>query len=133
MINIIIYIMAARIDAAVFGSLIRCCLIVYAVCVVCVKTCSQARHAYSQSTLLNIGLRCQINVTCLFHHAHNIPQDIARPPGSAWIVFGPGRRRRRCRERLQKRGCRGGLLAQLKSNHTSHRYQPFFFFFFHQR
>lgn len=36
-----------------------------------------------------------------FHRTNNIPPDIARPPGSPWVVVGPERRRR---EGKQKRG-----------------------------
>ncbi|KAK1893548.1 Protein translocase subunit SecA 1 [Dissostichus eleginoides] len=43
-----------------------------------------------------------------------IPDEVARSPGSPWIVVGTGRRRRRRRERKQKRGCRSGLLLRLR-------------------
>lgn len=59
----------------------------------------------------NVGIQQNTDVTGDFHRTHNIP-DISRTPGSPWIVFGSGKRRRR--ERKQKRGCRLGLLARLK-------------------
>ncbi|KAK1901194.1 A disintegrin and metalloproteinase with thrombospondin motifs 7 [Dissostichus eleginoides] len=47
-----------------------------------------------------------------FQRNHNIPDEVARSPGSPWIVVGPGRRRRRRRERKQKRGCRHEVQRQ---------------------
>ena len=88
-------------------------MLVFFVFLVCLRTWCEAKHFYSHTELL-IGLRCQVAVTSDFQWNHNIPLDIARPPESPWIVVGPSKRRRRRKERKQKRGCRAGLLAQLR-------------------
>ncbi|KAI4785805.1 hypothetical protein KUCAC02_037538 [Chaenocephalus aceratus] len=64
--------------------------------------------------LFDIGMSCRSDITADFHRTNNIPEDIARPLGSPWIVFGPVKQRRRRRERKQKRACRAGLLARLR-------------------
>lgn len=69
---------------------------------------------YSRSDLINIGLRCTLRVSSDFHRAFNIPDEIARPAGSPWIVVGSGRSCRRRRERKRRRGCRAGLVRRLK-------------------
>ncbi len=81
---------------------------------VCFLFVASVKHNYSHQDLLDIGFQHKITVTHDFYRTHNIPKDIARPPGSPWIVVGPGRRRRRRRERKQKQGSRAGLLARLR-------------------
>ncbi|KAK1875851.1 Serine--tRNA ligase [Dissostichus eleginoides] len=104
--------MAARSDAAAHGSLFWLCTVCF-LCV-CVNTLEQATYIYSCMDLFDIGMSCRSDITADFHRTNNIPEDIARPPGSPWIVFGPVKQRRRRRERKQKRGCRAGLLARLR-------------------
>ena len=73
---------------------------------------------YSRLDLLDIGFQLKfmekMTISSDFHRTHNIPEEIARPAGSPWIVIGSGRRRRWRRERKQRRGCRAGLLARLR-------------------
>ncbi|CAG6018054.1 unnamed protein product [Menidia menidia] len=69
---------------------------------------------YSRLDLLDIGFKLKMTISRDFHRTHNIPDEIARPAGSPWIVIGSGRRRRRRCERKQKRGCRAGLLLKLR-------------------
>lgn len=57
-----------------------------------------------------------MTISSNFHCSHNIPYEIARSPGSPWIVIGLGRRRRRHCERKKKRGCKAGLLTRLRKN-----------------
>ncbi|KAK1889582.1 Imidazoleglycerol-phosphate dehydratase [Dissostichus eleginoides] len=105
--------MAARSDAAAHGSLFWLCTVCFLF--VCVTTLEQATYIYSRMDLFDIGMSCRSDITADFHRTNNIPEDIARPPGSPWIVFGPVKQRRRRRERKQKRGCRAGLLARLRN------------------
>lgn len=72
-------------------------------------------YMYSRQELIDIGLRCSMDITSDFQRSHNIPDYIARPAESPWVCF-PSRRRRRRRERKQKRGCRAGFRARLKRN-----------------
>ncbi|KAK1904684.1 Proteinase R [Dissostichus eleginoides] len=104
--------MAARSDAAAHGSLFWLCTVCFLF--VCVNTLEQATYIYSRMDLFDIGMSCRSDITADFHRTNNIPEDIARPPGSPWIVFGPVKQRRRRRERKQKRGCHAGLLARLR-------------------
>ncbi|KAK1905302.1 NADH-ubiquinone oxidoreductase 75 kDa subunit mitochondrial [Dissostichus eleginoides] len=104
--------MAARSDPAAHGSLFWLCTVCFLF--VCVNTLEQATYIYSRMDLFDIGMSCRSDITADFHRTNNIPEDIARPPGSPWIVFGPVKQRRRRRERKQKRGCRAGLLARLR-------------------
>jgi len=75
---------------------------------------SRANSTYSRQDLLIIGLQRNQAVTSEFLHSRNIPEEIARTPGSPWMVVGPGKCRRRRRYRKQKRGCRSGLLVRLR-------------------
>ncbi|KAI4793196.1 hypothetical protein KUCAC02_032878, partial [Chaenocephalus aceratus] len=60
---------------------------------------------------LSIGLQCNVAITSAFSHSRNIPEEIARTPGSPWSVVGSTRHRSR-RSRKQERGCRSGQLAK---------------------
>ncbi|KAK0137703.1 hypothetical protein N1851_026097 [Merluccius polli] len=71
-------------------------------------------RTYTRQTLLSIRDQHQIPVSSDFHHTHNIPDEIARPPGSPPIVVRSRRRRRGRRERKQKRGCRSGIMLRLR-------------------
>ena len=77
---------------------------------------TQGNNCYSRQALLDVGFHRKSPVTADFHCHNNIPDEIARPPGSPWIVISCGRRRRRRRERKQKRGRRSGLLARLRKD-----------------
>ncbi|GLD68261.1 collagen alpha-1(XXVIII) chain-like protein [Lates japonicus] len=46
--------------------------------------------------MIDIGLQFNTEVTSAFTWAHNIPREIARPPGAPWIVVRPSGRRFRC-------------------------------------
>lgn len=108
--------MAAHTDAAAHGSPYQCfflCFLCVFVCTFCTHT--SAFYLYTRHDLVDIGYRHKIAVTSNFHHQHNIPDELVRPPGSPWIVVGSGKRRRRRRERKQKRGRRSGLLLKLKN------------------
>ncbi len=107
--------MAARMSAAAFGSPVRClCFMYVLLCMlICAKFC-QAKQVYSRQELINIGLQSRMAITADFQRANSIPADIAKPPGSTWIVIGCVKQRRRRKERKQKRGCRAGLLARLR-------------------
>lgn len=76
---------------------------------------AHANIRYNRQELLDIGFQHKLPVLREFQRDHNIPDKVARSPGSPWIVVGPGRRRRRRRERKQKRGCRSGLLLRLRN------------------
>lgn len=54
------------------------------------------------------------NITTHYLRMYNIIEDITRSLGSPWIVLGFVRRRGRCKERKQKRGCRAVLLTRLR-------------------
>ncbi len=105
--------MAVHTYAVALGSPFLCILM----CLLCVW-CSytHTNWIYSRQDLLDIGFQYKVPISSDFHHEHNIPMEAARPPGSPWIVFGHGKRRRRRREHKQKRGCRAGLLAKLRKN-----------------
>lgn len=77
-------------------------------------TIGSANIRYTSQNLMDIGDQHQIPISRVFHHTHNIPDDIARLPGSPWIVVGSRRRRRRRRERKQKRGRRSGVMLRLR-------------------
>ncbi len=105
--------MAARIVAAANGSPFQCFFIFlvffFTLCVI-----GTVYIQYTRQTHLDIGDQHEISVSNDFHHTHNIPDDIARPAGSPWIVAGSRRRRRRRRERKQKRGRRSGVMLRLR-------------------
>ena len=63
-----------------------------------------------------LGFSSCVDITTDYQQLHNIPLHIARSPGTPWVVAGPKRPQRRRRKRMQKRGCRGGLLAWLRKN-----------------
>ena len=107
--------MAARTVAAARSSSFLCFLCVFSsVCLLANVTVSSANPMYSRRDLLTIGLQCNVAITSAFSHSHNIPEEIARTPGSPWIVVGSTRHGRRRRSRKQKRGCRSGQLAKLR-------------------
>ena len=85
------------------------CVFFLLLCTICT-----AKIQYTRQSLVDIGFQHQISVSSDFHHTHNIVEDIARPPGSPWIVVGSRRRHRRRRERKQKRGRRSGVLLRLR-------------------
>lgn len=64
--------------------------------------------------LLEIGLSSERAATAEFLLSHNILRDIARSPGSPWIIMPVSRRWRRHRKRRQKRGCKAGVLVRLR-------------------
>lgn len=107
--------MAARTAAAARISPIQCffCLFLF-VCLFDKDMFCRANLTFIRQDLLIIGLQCKQAVKCVFLHSRNIPEEIARTPGSPWIVVGPSKRRRRRRHRKQKRGRRSGLLARLR-------------------
>ncbi|KAK1895065.1 Imidazoleglycerol-phosphate dehydratase [Dissostichus eleginoides] len=111
--------MAASSDAAAHGSLFWLCTVCFLF--VCVNAQEQAKYIYSRMDLFDIGMSCRSDITADFHQTNNIPEDIARPLGSPWIVFGPVKQRRRRRERKQKqkRGCCAGLLRLRKAAPTT--------------
>uniref|UniRef100_A0AAV2KT47 Uncharacterized protein n=1 Tax=Knipowitschia caucasica TaxID=637954 RepID=A0AAV2KT47_KNICA len=106
--------MAARMSAAAHSSPSQCYLLscLY-ICFICLCTICSASISYTRQNLLDIGVQHRICVSSDFHDAHNIPTDIARPPGSPWIVIRSGRQRRRRRERKQKRGRRSAHFSKL--------------------
>lgn len=72
--------------------------------------------ADSRQELLDLGFLLKSPVTNDCHLSYNLPDEIARHPGSPWTVVRSSRWRRRRRERKHKRGCRSGLLARLRKN-----------------
>ncbi len=107
--------MAARMVAAANGSPFQCFfLFLFLVFFFTLCVIDTVYIQYTRQTLLDIGDQHQISVSSDFHHTHNIPDDIARPAGSPWIVAGSRRRHRRRRERKQKRGRRSGVLLRLR-------------------
>lgn len=107
--------MAARRVAAATGYHFRCFLNVFLFVFLLLCFCVSRGHPfYSRHELLIVGLQCEQAVTSDFVHLNNIPEEIARTPGSPWIVVGSNKRRRRRRYRKQKRGCRSGIFARLK-------------------
>ncbi len=71
---------------------------------------------YSRQDLLLVGLQRERTVTTEFLYFHKIPVDIARTAGSPWYVMPESKRRRCCRERKQKRGCRAGVWQRLRKS-----------------
>ena len=107
--------MAARTDAAAHSSSRQQCVLLFLfVCLFFLCPSCRAFITYSRQDLFRIGLQSEQFVIEDFTNTHNIPPDIAQPPGSPWTVIPTGRRRRRRKERKQKRGCRAGVLAQLR-------------------
>ncbi len=106
--------MAAHTCAAALSSLLQCFIVCFLLCSVFFssKLC-RAKLSYSRLDLIRFGLTCTIPVTRNYQHSHDITSDIARTPGSMWIVGGTNKRRRQQRDRQQKRGCRVGLLSSL--------------------
>lgn len=104
--------MAARTGAAAFSSLVWCLFLLLLVCVL-FKFCNAA-VSYSRQNLIDLGFRHNLCITGDYERSHNIPEEIARLPGSPWMVSPPGKRRRRRTERKQKRGCRSGSDARLR-------------------
>lgn len=51
-------------------------------------------------------------MTSDFLHMHKIPGEVARSPGSPWIIIPAGRRHRRHRVRRQKGGWQGWRTSQ---------------------
>ncbi|KAI4802384.1 hypothetical protein KUCAC02_020225, partial [Chaenocephalus aceratus] len=102
--------MAARMVAAAHGSPFLCYLLYVYIC--CMTVFAYTNIHYNRQELLDIGFQHKLPVLREFQRDHNIPDEVARSPGSPWIVVGPGRRRR---ERKQKRGCRSGLLLMLRN------------------
>ncbi len=110
-------------SAAAFGSPVRClCFMYVLLCMLISAKFCQAKQVYSQQELINIGQQSRMAITADFQRANSIPADIAKPPGSTWIVIGCVKQRRRRKERKQKRGCRAGLLASCHTNHRSRVY-----------
>ncbi|KAK1889290.1 Ribose-phosphate pyrophosphokinase [Dissostichus eleginoides] len=105
--------MAARVVAAAHGSPFLCYLLYVYIC--CMTAFAYANIRYNRQELLDIGFQHKLPVLREFQRNHNIPDEVARSPGSPWIVVGPGRRHRRQRERKQKRGCRSGLLLRQRN------------------
>lgn len=105
--------MAARSDAAAYGSPFQCFLLLF----VCAFSARMLRH-YTATPTRNFWTSATDikSVSTDFHNNHNIPDEPARLPDSPWIVVGSGKCRRRRRERKQKPGCRSDLLLRLKSN-----------------
>ncbi len=92
--------MAARIDAAALSSPVRYFSLMFLfVCLLVIVKIFQVNHSYSRLDILNIGFRCNQEVTSEFMELHNIPEKIARTPGSPWIVIGSSKRRRQRRYR----------------------------------
>ena len=107
--------MAARMDAAASSSPVWCFVFMFLYSFFCllVNIC-EANYVYSRQDLIDFGWQQKLSVTRNFQWTHKIPEDIARLPGSPWIVGGPSKRRRRRRDRKQKRGSRAGLLTRLR-------------------
>lgn len=107
--------MAARTDAAARGSQLLCTFLCF-LCTFCLfltHSCI-SKLIYNRQNLIDIGFQAKMEIASAFTETHNIPPEIARPPGAPWIVVGPSRHRRRRKERKQKRGCQAGLLARLR-------------------
>lgn len=68
---------------------------------------------YSRSDLLRIGKQSERRVSDEFVSFNNIPEEIARSPGSPWITIPARKRRRRRKDRKQKRGRRAGVRERL--------------------
>lgn len=83
---------------------------------VCTKFCNAA-VSYSRQNLINLGFRHNLCITCEYQRSHNIPEEIARLPGSPWMV------KRRCRSgsdaRLRKQPHRPALPSLFLTNARS--------------
>ena len=84
-------------------------------CFICLFFCSSGTHIYSHQDLIRTGFQAKIEITGTFALTHSIPPEIARPPGTPWTVIRSSKCWRQRRERRQKRGCRAGLLNQLRN------------------
>lgn len=80
--------MAARTDAAAHSSPYLCLLLCFS-CVV--RSFTYTAENYSRLDLLDTGFQLKMTISSDFHRTYNIPDEIARPAGSPWIVIGPGR------------------------------------------
>lgn len=106
--------MAVRTDAVARGSPLLCTLLCFLCLFNFLRThICHSNPFYSRLDLIGIGFQAKTGITRAFSRTHNIPPEIARPPGAPWIVVGSSRCRRR-RERKQKHGCCAGRLAQLR-------------------
>ena len=100
--------MAARSDAKPAALPLNAVLVVYLyIFFLSQSVTCWAKVLYSRQDLLEIGLSCKHAISGEFIDDNNIPVELARQPGSAWIL--PGKRRRR-----KRRGDRGGPLNRLK-------------------
>ncbi|CAG5950271.1 unnamed protein product [Menidia menidia] len=76
-----------------------------------VRSSTHITKHYSRLDLLDIGFQLKVNISGDFHRNHNIPDEIARPAGSPWIVI--GLTREETKTRLQ-----GWATAQAKETAT---------------
>jgi len=95
------------------GSPLLCSILCCLSSLFLVRSC-HSNPTYNHQELIGIGFQAKTEITSAFSRTHNIPPEMARPPGAPWIVVGPGGHRRRRRERKQKRRCQVGLLARLR-------------------
>ncbi len=80
-------------DGTALSSPVRCFSLMFLfVCLLVIIKLSQANQSYSRLDILNIGFRCNQEVTSEFVELHNIPEEIASTPGSPWIVIGSSKR-----------------------------------------
>lgn len=82
----------------------------------CFCIIGSANDGYTRQNRTDVGVQYQTSVSSVFHHAHNIPDNTARPAGSPWIVIRSRRRRRQRRGRKQKRRRRSGVMLRLKAH-----------------
>ncbi len=104
--------MAARMSAAALSPLIWCLSLCTFLSLSMSFCLCGGKYMYSRQELIDIGLRCSMDIMSNFQRSHNILDYITRSP---WVCF-PSRWRRRRREWKQKRGCRAGFRARLKKN-----------------
>lgn len=96
------------------GSRLSLSVLFFVLSVVCLCTTHCANAYYTHQDLIDIKELHEILVSIIFHRAYNIPDEIVRPAGSPWIVVGSRKRHRRWRERKQRRGCRPGVMLNLR-------------------
>src|SRR4029434_3933058 len=83
-------VMAARMDAAASSAPVWCFVFMFLYSFFCllVNIC-EANYVYSCQDFIDFGWQQKLSVTQNFQWTHKIPEDIARLPGSPWIVGRP--------------------------------------------
>lgn len=98
-------------DAAALCALFQCLVCMSVLVLLLILPTSCPSGIYRRQELLKIGVCCEGSVSLEFLSSHNIPTDIAKSPGSPWIIIPAGRwwrqRREETKVKLQTRALVG--------------------------